>query len=149
LKRRKYYVLAVLAFALLAWYQLWSAMQYHGTVALGRGYKYFYTDSGVYLDSERAAGIGPDVDGYRVYRRIIAGHVAKERDRNSYGDRIPTLGNSKPGYFMINLRNNSIYDGLSRQEWLNKLRGFGITSEPHLYRPSIYDELLGRNKPAE
>ena len=131
-------------------------MRYHGTTPLIGGYRYFYSDNGVIIDlstanearSLKAADVGPDVDGYRVYPHLIVGHAVKEKDKNYWGDRIPTCGNSKPGYFIIDMRNDSVYDGLSKQDWLKKLRTLGINSRPHLYKPSIYDGILGRNKPA-
>lgn len=173
MQKRKYLIAGISMLVLLAWYVLWSAMQYHGTVPLGKGYRYFYTDSGLYIDCvpslneihERLERIdkraeregieyeglpkaGPNVDGYRVYRQIITGHVSNGRYTNAFGDPIP-----KPrplphtGYFIIDVRIDRAYDGLSKEEWLKKLRSFGVTSEPKLFKPSIYDELLRRNRP--
>ena len=153
---------------------LWAAIQLRSAVQLGNGYQYFNTDRGTLINcvprgqkegrerlqkaAERAEreqieikGLpkaGPDVDGYHVYPHVITGHVSKAKEKNAYGDPIPTLTEERPpGYFVIDTQKDWIYDGLNKQEWLKRLRSFGIHREPELFRPSIYDKILGRNKP--
>jgi len=149
---------------------LWAAVQLRSAVQLGNGYRYYNIDygGGVFIDcapkgekegrerlqkaAERAEreqvefkGLpkaGPDVDGYHVYPHIITGHVSKVQDP------ILTSVEERPlGYFVIDVHNDQIYDGLNKQEWLKKLHSFGIHREPELFRPSIFDRILGRNKP--
>ena len=86
---------------------------------------------------------GPDVDGYRVYDRIIVGHVSlcHEVDGN-----IPERITKNPGYFIIDLKTNRIYRGLSKQAWRECLRKYGVTNIPNLYKPSAIDKYLGHNK---
>lgn len=167
MRRYKHYMIALLVVALFIWYILWSAIQYRLSVPLVRDYHYYHMDAGVVIflaDNSRIQKVleraeqsqidvripetGPNVDGYRVYSRIIAGHVSKAKDRNAFGDKILTDAQRPIGYFVIDVRNDIIYDGLNKKEWLNKLRSFGIKREPRLYKPSVFDKFLGRNKPS-
>jgi hypothetical protein len=144
-------------------------MRIQGITHLVRGYSYVYTDAGVPIKcfdqgskrmdiqaerDDRDFGeyrgipqVGPDVDGYRVYRDIIVGHTIKGKTRNAYGDQLPAMEPRPAGYFIIDTRIDRVYDGLSRHEWLKRLGVFGVACEPTLYKPSIYDKILGRNKP--
>lgn len=90
--------------------------------------------------------VGPDVDGYRVYRRVIVGHVAKTWDGEKHPAWLLQEDARIPGYFIIDLRRDTLHKSLSKQEWLEKLRGYGIKREPELFKPAWYDEILGRNK---
>ena len=163
--------------ALLGCYIVFSAVYFHGTTPLGHGYYYASTGNGfiVALDPgaegvserferkiERAERdereylglqhVGPNVDGYRVYDRVIVGHVESIRSRNpNYNPdyKYHASDADKPGYFIIDVTIDEIYNGLSKREWLEKLRGFGIRAEPRLFKPSVFDEFRGRNKPAK
>lgn len=163
----------LLALMLLLGWLLWSAVRARSPVQLGNGYRYFSTEAGVFIDcvpanarednvrltraAKRAerAGVeftglpkaGPSVDAYHVYSRIIAGHVAPARRKNSFGDPIHWPQGGPPGYFVIDKQEDIIYPGLGKREWLRKLRGFGVRGEPTLYAPSIHDTILGRNRP--
>ncbi len=97
-------------------------------------------------DTLEVITIGPDVTGYRVYHAAIVGLLSEDP---SYALEHPNLYKSllSNGYFIINLRTMKVYGGLSKSDWLKKLRAFGITAEPKLFEPSWLDERLGRNKP--
>lgn len=98
---------------------------------------------------QRPPRVGPDVDGYRVYQRVIVGHVAKTWE----GEKRPAWLRQDdvriPGYFIIDLRRDTLQKGLSKQEWLEKLRSYGIKREPELFKPAWYDEILRRNRVCE
>lgn len=165
----------LLAIALFLGYTLWSAGWEKGKTALGRSWDYYHTEAGVVIKwappenefSERTQRVldraersgtdfydsmpeaGPSVDGYRVYRKAIIGHTARPRIKTSYGDPIRILNPHPVGYFIIDARTDIVYEGLSKREWLKKLRGYGIVREPRLYRPSAFDEILRRNRPTD
>ncbi len=83
--------------------------------------------------------IHANIDSYKVYGNIIVGHVSSEGlapDEAAY---------SIPGYFIVNVENDAIKDGLDKKTWVNLLRKHGITEELHLHKPSRFDEILGRN----
>lgn len=126
-----------------------------------RDYRYFYSDAGIVFNLDtrdrvrirkicEAGGsyplqVGPNVDGYYVYPELIIGHVSKSREKVYV---MQNLGDSyKLGYFIIDLRNDRRYNGLSRKVWIERLRKFGVNHEPRLFKPSRFDEYLGRNKP--
>lgn len=81
---------------------------------------------------------------------MIVGHVSSPKRTDSYGDpiRLPSVI-SPTGYFVIDVRTDRIHDGLSKKRWIEVLKCFGIAREPELYKPSIYDKILGRNKPGK
>lgn len=173
--RRRTRLAVMLAVLLWGWYMAWSTVRLHGPTNLVRGYHYWRTDAGIVircLYDDRGGGdaatrmsrqeerdrrdfgefqgvpqAGPDVDGYRVYRDAIVGHVSRARVRNSYGDPLPKREPRPEGYFIIDVRIDRVHDGLSKQEWLSKLRAFGLRREPVLHRPSIFDGILRRNRP--
>lgn len=92
--------------------------------------------------------IGPRVDGYRVFPDIVAGHVsAPKRSEADYGYQPISSEHEIAGYFILNTEMHVTYLGLSRHDWLEKLREFQITEEPRLFRPSVFDKWLGRNRP--
>ena len=151
---------------------IWFITLLHGAVPLGNGYVFSHISScGIRIyclpqpnsfrkrieriaQRNEAKGVistefptaGPGVDGYHVYSRIIAGHVSKE-SKNAV-----CISGPKPpvfGYFIIDKQSDIIYDGLIKREWLKKLREFDVMTEPVLFKPSIYDGLLGRNEPSK
>lgn len=154
---------------------IWVAIQLHETVPLINGYRYFYSgntyyDNGVTIrlfdiGKDRTRRIekncernghtqaGPNVDGYRVYQGVIVGHVTKPEHHQElnplcYKRENETMWDASiTGYFIIDTRADITYNGLSKSDWIKKLRKIGINSEPKLYKPSIYDKILGRNKP--
>lgn len=167
LKRHRVLILILLVLAAFLLYMFWEAVQMQGSVPLVKGYSYWHTSTGVIIrllpkgsETERIQRIadrgeyfptvGPDVDGYRVYEHIITGHVIKEVYPYEWGDEGGPPREQRPvGYFIIHVRDDMVYDGLTRQEWLEKLRQFGVTSEPKLFKPSIFDKLLRRNRPSD
>ena len=93
--------------------------------------------------------VGPDVDGYRVYRRVIVGHVARTWEGEKRPAWLRQDDVRMPGYFIIDLRRDTLRKGLSKQEWLEKLRNYGVKREPEFFKPSWYDEVLRRNRVCE
>jgi hypothetical protein len=86
--------------------------------------------------------VSQNVDYYLVYDCIIVGH------------RSPMLvpgadpGSSRNfGYFVVNIKNRHVSQGLTKRQWLNELRNYGVNCEPKLIKPSRFDAYLGRNKP--
>jgi len=164
-------VIAILV--LLGCLVVFRAVRLHGTTPLGHGYRYFHAESGVVVGFDMEADgaferiqakaqceerdprvydgllqVGPNVDGYRVYDRAIVGHVECVEGHNpNYKHR---AGDSEtPGYFIIDVTIDRVYNGLNKREWLEELRKFGVRSEPRLFRPSVFDKFLGRNKPTK
>lgn len=91
--------------------------------------------------------VGPSIDGYKVYRSVLIGHItANPKLQFEYVDAF-TYQNS--GYFTIDLKTRKFSGGLTKQNWLSKLKSYGITTEPELYKPSWHDERLGRTKPQD
>lgn len=94
---------------------------------------------------------GPKVDGYHVYRKIITGKITPyltnaEYAREHMGDD-SNSDEMRKGYFIIDLHTNKEYGGLSKPNWLAKLKSYGITREPILYVPSWRDRPEGRTRP--
>lgn len=141
-------VLAFVAFWLTALLSLF--FQRHGYVqALPNGYRFFGGEAGVVLDNKNCGAsyqqIGPDVDGYRVYKHIIVGHVAHnpEIQNNMYRPR----EGEHAGYFIIDLETNKISSGLNNPDWRHGLQKYHVDHEPELFKPSRRDARLGRTKP--
>lgn len=147
-------------------YFVWVAVQMQACTPLVDGYCYFHMPSGVSIRLHTASverikkigergyrelpKVGPDVDGYHVYKKIIVGHVVKEVYPYEWGDEYGPPREQRPvGYFIIDVRNDIVYAGLTKQQWLDKLRKFGVTSEPKLFKPSVFDKLLRRNRPSD
>lgn len=90
------------------------------------------------LEDIGAPCVGPNVDGYRVYSRVITGHVSKPHgeiaERKYLDQRTRKL--EQPGYFIIDTRANRIYRGLSKQEWRVQLRKYGVDDDPKLFKPT-------------
>jgi hypothetical protein len=135
-------------------------------VPLPRGYRYFYHDSGIIIELHPIQGddmsridrmheegltaprVGPNVDGYRVYRHAITGHVSKPNKRPEANLRVADFSATPAsGYFVIDIRTDRTDKDLTKEQWIKRLLSMGITREPRLYVPSRFDEYLGRNKP--
>jgi hypothetical protein len=134
-------------------------------ISLGNGYRYFGAKEGLTVidrayisEAERkrvykvweeesrkdgydpydigAPRVGPNVDGYRVYRNIITGHVSKPKREDSEESGSVSEKCGRTGYFIIDTQANRIQRGLSRNEWRRQLRKYGLHSEPRLLRPT-------------
>ena len=81
--------------------------------------------------------IGAYVDGYRVEKTFIIGHVSPERCPGSYDREIP-------GCFIIDIKSFVIKKGMSKSKWLSNLRGHGIITPPTLKRPDKFKGLLSK-----
>lgn len=81
---------------------------------------------------DRPIAIDANVDGYKVYGKLVVGHVSTPKPPPEYPDSIP-------GYFILNTETHEVNQGLEKQVWLNSLRILGITSEPSLSKPSRFD----------
>ena len=89
---------------------------------------------------------GPHVDRYRVLDRVIVGHVeAWAGNGMSPGD--DQWDASKPGYFIIDVRADQTYHGLTKRQWLAQLHGYGIHTAPELFTATVFDSYIGTNKP--
>lgn len=81
--------------------------------------------------------IMPNIDGYRVFDKVIAGHVS------ATGLPLDDAIYSKPGYFIVDMRNRKVRQSLSKSEWLIALEHMNIKGEPRLHKPTRLDRLLG------
>ena len=71
--------------------------------------------------------LGPEIDGYAVYGRIVVGHATYS---STY------RGESTPGYFLLDTKTGWLRSGLSEEQWMRLLRKCGIKGRPHLWRPT-------------
>ena len=166
LKRYRITILILTVVVMFPLYLVWVGVQLNTARPLVNGYRYWrMPSSGVIIRLHEASverikkigergyeelpTVGPDVDGYHVYKKIIVGHVAKEVYPNEWGEYGPPRKQRPVGYFIIDVRNDMVYAGLTKQQWLDKLREFGVTSEPKLFKPSVFDKLLRRNRPSD
>ncbi len=159
MKKQTYTIgIVVLSVAFVIWLVYFLAIGFlnaHIYIKLPGDYVIWNTEAGNVMQNQLKAPnddtleiitIGPDVKGYRVYHTAIVGLLSEDP---SYSLEHPNLYKSllANGYFIINLHTKKVYGGLSKPDWLKKLRMYGITTEPKLYDPSWRDERLGRNKP--
>lgn len=91
--------------------------------------------------------VGPRVDGYRTYKQVIIGHVSKIPGDSPHFSLARDPKECAPGYFVIDAHNDRIYNGLNKQDWLKKMRSFGIDYEPELVRPTIWHRLTHNRTP--
>ena len=96
---------------------------YH--VRLPNGYKLMTTAGWETLAIARNehAVILPTIDGYRIHRGIVFGHVR----------RLDSI--STPGYFILDTWTGRKWVGLNAAEWREILGRYGITSIPPLLTP--------------
>ena len=78
--------------------------------------------------------IGPNVDGYLIFDEYIVGHVSHER--------LPEVDKeySTPGYFIVNLTDNSVLQGLDETQYTAELIKRKIQTNKKLHKPSRLDE---------
>lgn len=69
-----------------------------------------------------------NVDKYAVLNNIIVGHV-------SLADNEPKKEYCKPGYFIVEMKNNIILQGMTKQDWLDSLRVKNVNEEPIMKSP--------------
>ncbi len=93
--------------------------------------------------------IGPNVIGYRVYPNVTVGKISKYKKNDRFPIEIFSSRSyeRRLGYFILDLHTTKVYCGLSKQDWIKKLKEYNINDEPKLYKPSFLDDYLGRNKP--
>ena len=60
----------------------------------------------------------PTIDGYQVIGEIVVGHV-----------------DTQNGYFILDTRKRILNDKLSKKDWLDMLKSYGINEEPRLKKP--------------
>jgi len=83
-----------------------------------------------------APEVGPNVDSYWVGSGVITGHVSRPKageidESNSYARKY-----SREGYFIIDIRSNTIVRGLCKAEWRKRLLAYGLHHEPKLLKPT-------------
>ena len=115
----------ILAFALCCLHGCFPTSDYF--LRLGNGYSLARTQNrNVGLcNAHGEQVVGPQIDKYQVYPQAIVGHVLKYPD---------PYFQSIPGYFVVDVKTGKVYQGLSYQEWLKRLRRYGIRSAPAMQR---------------
>ncbi|MBI5190917.1 MAG: hypothetical protein HZA22_09600 [Nitrospirae bacterium] len=73
------------------------------------------------------------INGYAVYNDIVIGEG---------GGWDPNEDNYTAGYFVIDAKNGHFQEQLSRDDWHKALHRYGITGEPKLHDPTIFDLIL-------
>ena len=95
-------------------------------IGLPAGYQIVRTSSDVVVVARgNAVVVEATVDAYRSYTRVLAGHAHKCSHSS-------VQGWSVPGYFIVEYKSGKVQQGLSRAQWLAKLRGYGIRTAPQL-----------------
>lgn len=108
------------------------------TIRLPQGYYIGNIDSNPILllrPGSSRQRMGPSLDGYLVFPRIITGHMTDTGHIEG-----------KAGYFIVDMVTGKIYEGLSEEAWRTKLREYETTGDLKLWKPSRRDERLGRNR---
>lgn len=118
--------------------------------------EYHRGDIALYMEKYNlvAYKVGPNVNGYRVYPNVIVGHVTPNKAIMKPEEDTPFKLNleifeRRLGYFIIDQHTKIIYGGLSKNDWMKKLKTYGITEEPKLHKPAWIDKYTGWNKPTE
>lgn len=83
--------------------------------------------------------IGPNIDGYRAFNNIITGYITKHVDEPTGDNDLNTSIESKTGYFIVEVDTKKVYEGLGKQEWIQKLKTYGIDEVPVLLKLSWRD----------
>lgn len=108
------------------------------SIPLPSGYKLsrVYAGAVMLCGTEHDVLLCPNVDLYDVRAHIVIGHVSTE------GLSEHAARESIPGYFVLDTKKGVLNKGLSKDEWLQLLRKYGVASRPVLHRPSRFDRLL-------
>jgi len=88
----------------------------------------------VLLANNEGVVVGPNIDGYLIFNDYIFGHVSHERlpkEDKEY---------STPGYFIVNLTDNSVLQGLDETQYTAELIKRKIQTNKKLHKPSRLDE---------
>ena len=125
-------ILVLLPILLYSWYRLFGGDY---SVGLPRGYTLIRVYSGAVLiaNPSHEIIISPNIDKYEVIGNIVIGHVSRE------GLPSNEAADSVPGFFILDVRNGTIQQGLTEQAWLLALNKLGITERPNLHKPSRFD----------
>jgi len=135
------FIIALLGFMLLAWHWLpyicpVTVMNLGGDYAirLPNGYALIRPGPGcvVLVRPNRSGAVLPTIDGYRVHRHLIIGHVRKWDS------------SSKPGYFVVDMRTGEKWQALSKPEWARVLKKHGIENPPPLVPPTKFSGCRAR-----
>ncbi len=89
--------------------------------------------------------IGPNIGGYHVYSNVVVGIITSyEREDDYIRVGFSDIGcERRKGYFIMDIIHKKVYGGLSKRDWLEKLKTYGITTEPALHEPHWLDEYFG------
>jgi hypothetical protein len=126
-------LLAVLALPILLIAQ-WRLFGGDYEIELPNGYRLVRVyGSTICLDKGIDQLLAPTVDGYRVHGDIVVGHVSWDEHYSR------NVSPSVPGFFLVDTKKGTLFQGLSEEEWLKVLKKHGITGSPQLRRPSRWD----------
>lgn len=100
-------------------------------VDLQNGYQIcFMSATEVYIGNKQGVlVVGPTVTGLFAKDDYIVGLVKKSRKDNNNPD-------VKPGYFIVNTKNETVTTGLTLQAWIDELNKNKIKSLPELRPPT-------------
>lgn len=79
--------------------------------------------------------IDPDVRRYAISGSVVAGFAEVPKSLPQQ----PPPPRQQEGYFIVNTETGDVWDSLSQEAWLERLRLLGIESELKLKRPSPFD----------
>ena len=130
----------------------------HMYVQLPEGYEMYRIPYGVVIENKRDPvkfypekfKIGPNVGGYHVYENLFVGLIiVHPRDKEGQATLSWRFNERRLGHFIVDLHTRKVYGGLNTQDWMRKLKIYGITEEPKLHKPSWLDEYTGWNRPSK
>jgi len=91
--------------------------------------------------------VGPHVDRYRVFDRVIVGQVEEWAGDVVYPGYYERNAGTRPGYFVVDVHADQAYSGLTKRQWLGLLHRYGIDTAPELFKASLCDPYIGLNRP--
>lgn len=97
---------------------------------LPNGYELVHTSNRYVVITRGSSGQGvidANVERYAVLPNAIVGYAGKAPIE---------AGHVKTGYFIIELPGTNVREGLSKNQWLTRLRQLGVKTEPRLEQPN-------------
>ena len=108
-------------------------------IALPGGYQLIrpYSGGNCIADPQSRVLIGANVDGYRVVKRLVIGHVSPIHPFVDWPK-------EATGYFVLDTDTGKMQKDMARADWVSALRARGVRAEPSLKRPNKVFAWLSR-----
>jgi hypothetical protein len=104
-------------------------------VALPNGYEIMRKQEGQLAIVKRKGGsiVTAPITTYAVVRDVVTGVVPAPQE----GDKAKRASKAPPGYFILKTDTGEIAQGLSEQDWKDRLKAMGVTILPTLNPPIL------------